>query len=101
MPYVSRDAVGNISGQFRHMQPTIAEEYLEPDDPELLITTVDRADIEGKRLKAYADPIKGSDRYVIEAMRCKLEGKPEWEQVMSLGAARILEIKKEYPWEVL
>ena len=36
MPYVSRDASGNINGVFANLQSGYAEEFLPDDDPELV-----------------------------------------------------------------
>lgn len=36
MPYVQRDENNNIIGVFNREQPGFAEEWLEPDDPEII-----------------------------------------------------------------
>lgn len=58
-----------------------------------------RADIEAARLRAYADPLTGSDRYFAEAQRESLLGNAEAaEAAKALGMARFAEIQAEYPW---
>lgn len=58
-----------------------------------------RADVEAMRLTAYADPIKGSDRYFAEAQRESLLGNAEAaEAAKALGLARFAEIQAEHPW---
>lgn len=36
MPYVERDANGSVTGCYANAQPGYAEEWLEPDDPEVV-----------------------------------------------------------------
>lgn len=58
-----------------------------------------RAQIEAARLRAYADPLTGSDRYFAEAQRESLIGNVEAaEAAKALGLARFAEIQAEYPW---
>lgn len=55
--------------------------------------------IEESRLRAYADPLVGSDRYFAEAQRESLLGNAEAaEAAKALGLARFAEIQAEYPW---
>lgn len=58
-----------------------------------------REQIEAARLRAYADPLTGSDRYFAEAQRESLLGNVEAADVAkALGMARFAEIQAEYPW---
>lgn len=58
-----------------------------------------REEVEALRLRAYADPITGSDRYFAEAQRESLLGNAEAAEVAkALGMARFAEIQAEYPW---
>jgi len=58
-----------------------------------------REQVEEQRLRAYADPLIGSDRYFAEAQRESLLGNTEAaEAAKALGLARFAEIQAEYPW---
>ena len=58
-----------------------------------------REQVEAQRLRAYADPITGSDRYFAEAQRESLLGNAEAaEAAKALGLSRFAEIQAEYPW---
>lgn len=58
-----------------------------------------REQIEAQRLRAYADPLVGSDRYFAEAQRESLMGNPEAAAAAkALGLARFAEIQAENPW---
>lgn len=58
-----------------------------------------REQIEAARLRAYADPLTGSDRYFAEAQRESLLGNAEAaEAAKALGLARFAEIQAENPW---
>lgn len=58
-----------------------------------------REQIEAQRLRAYGDPITGSDRYFAEAQRESLLGNAEAaDAAKALGMARFAEIQAEYPW---
>lgn len=58
-----------------------------------------REQIEVARLRAYADPITGSDRYFAEAQRESLLGNAVCaEAAKALGMARFAEIQAENPW---
>lgn len=58
-----------------------------------------RAEIERRRLNAYADPVAGSDRYFAEAQRESLLGNTEAaEAAKALGMARFAEIQADNPW---
>jgi hypothetical protein len=60
------------------------------------------AEIEALRLRAYADPITGSDRYFAEAARVQAMAgtAEEIEEARAAGAARSAEIQAQYPWPV-
>lgn len=57
-------------------------------------------DVESQRLRAYADPLTGSDRFFSEAVRLQAMGaeSSEIDSVKALGAARYEEIQAQYPW---
>ena len=59
-----------------------------------------REQIEAQRLRAYADPITGSDRYFAEAARLQAMGaaQEEIDAANAAGAKRYAEIQGEYPW---
>lgn len=69
------------------------------DPPPALPAT--REEVEAQRLRAYADPLTGSDRYFAEAQRESLLGNAEAaDAAKALGMARFAEIQAEYPWPV-
>jgi hypothetical protein len=57
-------------------------------------------EIERLRLRAYADPVTGSDRYFAEAQRMETMGEPGWQDVRAAGVQRFNEIQKEFPWSL-
>lgn len=58
-----------------------------------------RGQVEASRLRAYAEPITGSDRYFAEAQRETLLGNTEAaEAAKTLGMARFAEIQAQLPW---
>lgn len=58
-----------------------------------------REQVEASRLRAYADPLTGSDRYFAEAQRESLLGNAEAaEAAKALGLARFAEIQAGNPW---
>ncbi len=58
-----------------------------------------REEIEALRLRAYADPITGSDRYFAEAQRESLMGNAEASAAAKvLGIKRFSEIQAEHRW---
>lgn len=58
-----------------------------------------RAEIEAHRLRAYADPLTGSDRYFAEAQRESLLGNNDAAAAAkAAGLARFAEIQAKYPW---
>ncbi|MFM5422861.1 hypothetical protein ACET8S_08350 [Aeromonas veronii] len=54
--------------------------------------------IEMLRLHAYADPVTGSDRFFVEALRMEAMGEVGWEALREKAIARCQEIKLQYPW---
>lgn len=56
------------------------------------------ADIESSRLRAYADPLTGSDRLFSESMRMQIMNESGFEEVRARAIARFEEIKAQYPW---
>ncbi|CAI8968441.1 HAD family hydrolase [Pseudomonas sp. IT-P12] len=66
-----------------------------PADPPLILT---RERVESLRLRAYAEPLTGSDRYFAEAQRMQIMGEDQWEVVSASGVARYKEIQARYPW---
>lgn len=59
---------------------------------------VTREQVEALRLRAYADPLTGSDRYFAEAQRMQVMGEDGWEGVRAAGVARFEAIQSLYPW---
>jgi hypothetical protein len=55
--------------------------------------------IKASRLIAFADPLNGSDRYFLDAMREQSNGNTEAaEKSIAAGNARHSEIEAMYPW---
>lgn len=95
--YVQRDDGGRIIGAFANAQPGIAEEWVDGADVEPVPPS--REEVEAARLRAYSDPITGSDRYFAEAQRESLLGNAEAaEAAKALGLARFAEIQADNPW---
>jgi len=61
-----------------------------------------REQIEAQRLRAYADPLTGSDRHFAEAARLQAMGATaeEVDAAKAAGATRYAEIQAQYPWPV-
>lgn len=59
-----------------------------------------REQIEALRLRAYADPLTGSDRYFAEVARLQAVGaaQEEIDVAKAAGANRYAEIQNAYPW---
>lgn len=59
-----------------------------------------REQIEALRLRAYANPLTGSDRHFAEAARLQAMGaaQEEIDAAKAAGAARYAEIQAQYPW---
>lgn len=62
------------------------------------IPATSRKDVEANRLRAYADPLTGSDRYFAEATRMQAVGEDDWEEVLAIGVARYQQIQSDNPW---
>ncbi|MGP5893650.1 hypothetical protein ACTXY8_22690 [Pseudomonas aeruginosa] len=64
------------------------------------IPSLTREQIEALRLRAYADPLTGSDRYFVEASRLQEIGaaQEEIDVAKAAGANRYAEIQNAYPW---
>lgn len=54
--------------------------------------------VHSMRLRAYADPITGSDRYYSEVNRMRLNDISGWEDIKKLGDDRYAEIQESLPW---
>lgn len=86
---------GEALGQVIAVSPA-GRPVLEDPAPPAPLT---REQIEAQRLRAYADPLTGSDRYFAEAQREGLLGNAEAaEAAKALGLARFAEIQGEFPW---
>ncbi|MCF6782315.1 phage tail protein [Stutzerimonas stutzeri] len=60
-----------------------------------------RDQVEAVRLRAYADPITGSDRYFAEAQRESLMGNIDAAEIAkTTGIARFSKIQEDHPWPV-
>jgi len=59
---------------------------------------LNREEIESARLRAYADPLAGSDRLFSEAMRMQIMGEAGYQDVRSKAISRFEEIQAQYPW---
>ncbi|MFJ2540905.1 MULTISPECIES: hypothetical protein [unclassified Pseudomonas] len=57
-------------------------------------------EVEALRLRAYANPTTGSDRFFAEAQRMEIMGEPGWEGIRAAGVCRFNEIQQEFPWQV-
>lgn len=60
-----------------------------------------RERIEAIRLRAYADPLTGSDRLFSESMRMQIMGEEGHEDVRARAIARFEEIQAQYPWKAI
>lgn len=94
--YVQKNEKGDVVGVFANLQPGIAEEWVEGAELHKFPST--REEVDAQRLRAYADPIKGSDRLFVEAQRMQMMGEQGWELVRDRAAARYQEIQELYPW---
>lgn len=57
-----------------------------------------RERIEAIRLRAYADPLTGSDRLFAQSTRMEVMGEPGHEDVRDQAIARFTEIQAKNPW---
>lgn len=60
-----------------------------------------RDEIQADRLRAYSDPLTGSDRYFSEALRMQVMNEAGWEQVRATGVVRFKEIQEALPLGVV
>lgn len=54
--------------------------------------------IESCRLRAYAEPLTGSDRLFSESTRMQIMNESGFEEVRARAIARFEEIQAQYPW---
>jgi len=88
---VANPALGKIRGHDQDGLPILI------DPPPATPDT--REQIEARRLRAYAEPLTGSDRYFAEAQRESLLGNVEAaDAAKARGMSRFAEIQAEYPW---
>lgn len=73
----------------------VGHPFLADPPPPAPLTT---RQVEALRLRAYADPLSGSDRYFAEAARMQAVGEDGWDAVRAQGVTRFTEIQAEYPW---
>lgn len=57
-----------------------------------------RERIEAIRLRAYADPLTGSDRLFAQSTRMEVMGEPGHGDVRAQAIARFTEIQAQHPW---
>lgn len=57
-----------------------------------------REEVEALRLRAYADPLIGSDRYFAEAQRMQVMNESGWETIRDAGVKRFEDIQAQFPW---
>lgn len=75
------------------------DECYSEDHPALTAPVLTRDEVERLRLRAYAEPVTGSDRYFAEAQRESLLGNAEAaEAAKARGLARFAEIQAANPW---
>lgn len=88
-----RDAFGHSS--LVRMSEEEVDDHLNPSPDGLT-----RTEVEAMRLRAYADPLTGSDRYFAEAARLQVMGgtAEEIDAARAAGANRYAEIQAQYPW---
>lgn len=100
MSYAIRKDAPNSVRSINGPEEVLVEEYFSATLPLLVPVLQTRAEVEALRLRAYADPISGSDRYFAEAARVQAMGgtEEEVEAARSAGAARSAEIQALYPW---
>lgn len=55
-------------------------------------------EVEVLRLRAYADPLTGSDRMFAESSRMQLMSEADFESVRVKAISRYMEIQSAYPW---
>lgn len=60
-----------------------------------------RERMEAMRLRAYANPLTGSDRLFSESKRMQIMGEEGHEDVLARAIARFEEIQAQYPWKAI
>ncbi|CAH0152836.1 hypothetical protein [Pseudomonas mediterranea] len=99
MPYVQRDEAGIVIGKFANAQPGCAEEWLDESSPELAPKGPTEEEVNQARLRAYANPVTGSDRYIAEAYAERAAGNEESaKEIDAKMVRRRIEIKLQHPW---
>lgn len=75
------------------------DEYYSETPIEIAQLAPTREEVELTRLRAYADPLTGSDRFFSEAVRLDAVGDPvKAETARMQGIVRYAEIKEDNPW---
>lgn len=87
-----------LDGLSRNME--IVNENGRPICVERKPVPLTRDQVEANRLRAYSDPVTGSDRFFAEASRLQAMGATEEEinAAKTAGAQRYQEIQSENPW---
>lgn len=96
-------AIKNDKSSFRSVATPSdvgSDEYWSELPIEIIPKQPTRNEVENERLRAYADPVIGSDRFFSEAVRLQVMGAGEDEvaAARSAGVARYEEIQAENPW---
>lgn len=95
--YVQKNEKGDVVGVFANPQPGIAEEWVEGAETSPVLPS--REQVEADRLRAYSNPLTGSDRFFAEATRLEGMGDPiKAESARMQGIVRYQEIKDQNPW---
>lgn len=74
------------------------DEYFSETPIEIVPAAPTRAEVEVARLRAYADPVTGSDRYFAEAASMDAAGEAGADDRRALGLVRRAEIQADHPW---
>ena len=99
MPYVQRDRSGAVTGSFANAQKGFADEWLDDGHPDLAPRAPTEVEVERNRLRAYADPETGCDRFIAEAYAERLNGDEEAAKAAEAKlTVRRNEIKAAHPW---
>ena len=91
-------ALRSVSGP----EDVLEGEFYSEDIIELVQLPATRQEVEASRLRAYADPVLGCDRYFAEAARLEAMGadQEEVDAARSAGALRYAQIRAEHPWPI-
>lgn len=105
---IPSDAVEVTAAEHADLLTGLSSQKLITIDPSGLPILIDppppapptREQVEAQRLRAYADPLTGSDRYFAEAVRLQATGAPQEEidAAKAAGAKRYAEIQADHPW---